>query len=151
MKMQSLKLFVATMVICLFAVGSAFAQSNLSFNIPFDFQVGKSKLDAGKYEVKWLDSSKFILKNVETESSSIVVTSGQAGTDISTKTEQIVFNRYGDKYFLRQIFAKQGTTGRELGETKYEKNVRKNLYTAEPNLAKNRAKVEQVTVNSTQK
>ncbi len=148
MKSQSFKLFVATLVIGLFTVGSAFAQGNLSFNIPFDFQVGKHKLESGKYEMQRLDNSKFILKNVETNSSTIVITSGSAGTD-STKIENLIFNRYGETYFLRQVFAVRGTAGRETGESKAESKIRKNLFEDEPKLAKNKENFpEKVSINS---
>ena len=65
MKLQSLKLFVATLVIGIFAVSSAFAQQSLDFEIPFDFQIGKTQMKAGKYEMRKLNSKKFILRNIE--------------------------------------------------------------------------------------
>jgi hypothetical protein len=147
MKSQSLKLFVATLVIGIFAVGSAFAQQNLGFEIPFDFQIGEKQFDAGKYEIQKLDIAKYVLKNVETNKSMIIVTDGQVGIENSVKKEKIVFNRYGKTYFLREIYAARGTVGRGLYETKSEKRIRKGFV---PNLAENKSKPEQVSINSTQ-
>lgn len=144
MKTQSLKLLVAALVIGIFATGSVFAQQNLGFEIPFDFQIGKNQLDAGKYEIRKLDMAKYVLKNVETNKSMIIVTDGQVGVERSVKVENLVFNRYGDTYFLREIYATRGNVGRSLYETKSEKRIRKQ------NLAENKSKSEQVSINSTQ-
>lgn len=148
MKMQSLKLFAATLIIGIFAVSSALAQQSLEFEIPFDFQISKTQMKAGKYKIKKIDNKKFILKDVETNKSMLFVTTAQVGNERSVKTENIVFNRYGNTYFLREIYALRATVGNDIGETKAERIVRKEQEKSYPNLAKN--KTEKVSVNSTQ-
>jgi hypothetical protein len=145
MKMQSIKLFVAAAAIAIFTVSSAYAQQVLKFDVPFQFQIGKAKLDAGKYEMRQLDSSKFLLRNAETGKTGIVVSLAQAGTNESSESEKIVFNRYGNVYFMRQLFVKTGTAGREIGESSAEKNIRKNSESDEK-LAKTSTKRETVAI-----
>jgi hypothetical protein len=148
MKMQSLKLFVAAAAIAIFTVSSAYAQQVLKFDVPFQFQIGKAKLDAGKYEMRQLDNSKYLLRNAETGKSSIVVSLAQAGTNESTKSEKLVFNRYGNVYFMRQLFVKTGTAGRELGESSAERKLRKNSNNDDEKLAKLSAERETIAVNA---
>ncbi len=148
MKSQSLKLFVAALIVGLFTVGSAFAQS-LSFNVPFDFQIGKTKLESGKYEMRKLDSTKYLFRNTTNKQSVIVVSDSQIGTESSVNIEQLVFNRYGETCFLRQIFADRNNVGRELSESKSERNLRRALDAdSSEGIAKNRQKPEQVSVAS---
>ncbi len=145
MKMQSLKLFVTAAAIAIFTVSSAYAQQVLKFDVPFQFQIGKAKLDAGKYEMRQLDSSKFLLRNAETGKTGIVVSLAQAGANESSTAEKIVFNRYGNVYFMRQLFVKTGTAGREIGESSAEKNIRK-TGESDDKLAKTSTKRETVAI-----
>jgi hypothetical protein len=151
MKMQSLKLFVAATAIAIFTVSSAYAQQVLRFDVPFQFQIGKAKLDAGKYEIRPLDNSKYLLRNTETGKSSIVVSLAQAGANESTKSEKLVFNRYGSVYFMRQLFVKTGTAGRELGESSAERKLRKNSNSDDEKLAKLSAERETIAINAVKK
>ncbi len=151
MKMQSLKLFVAAAAIAIFTVSSAYAQQVLKFDVSFQFQIGKAKLDAGKYEMRQLDSSKFLLRNVETGKTGIVVSLAQAGTNESSESEKIVFNRYGNVYFMRQLFVKTGTAGREIGESSAERKLRKNSNNDDEKLAKISVERETVAVNAIKK
>lgn len=148
MKLQSLKLFVATLVIGIFAVNSAFAQQSLDFEIPFDFQIGKTQMKAGKYKIKKMKNKTFSLTDVEKNKSTLFLTTAQVGNERSVKTENIVFHRYGNSYFLREIYVLRATVGDEIGETKAERIVRKEYEKAYPKLVKN--KTEKVSVNSTQ-
>lgn len=150
MKMQSLKLFVAALIISFISVGSAFAQQSLDFEIPFDFQIGKKEMQAGKYKIKKIDGKQFIFKNVETNKSRIIMTDAQIGDERSVTTENLVFNRYGDTYFLREIYAARSTVGREFGESKLEKKLRKEFKNNDSKLAKNKFKPEQVSIKTAQ-
>lgn len=149
MKSQSLKLFAIAFVLGLATIfgsaSSANAQDKLSFETPFDFQVGKSKLTAGKYELTLISYGRYLLKNVETKDKQLISSQIGAGDD-STKEEKLVFNRYGDSYFLRQIFASRGSAGIEITESNVEKNIRKGIGDGENKLAENQKSSEKVSV-----
>ncbi len=149
MKTQSFKLFIATLVIGIATVTSAFAQTNVNFEIPFDFQIGKKQMDAGKYQIRQMDAKKYILKNVETNKSMFLIADAQVGDERTVKTESLAFNRYGNTYFLREIYARSATVGSELGESKSERKIRKNNKN-NPKLAQNKSKPERVLISSAQ-
>jgi hypothetical protein len=147
MKSQALKLFAIAFVLGLITIfalaGSASAQDKSSFETSFDFQVGKEKFAAGKYDVTTLGYGRYLLKNAETQDKILVASQILAGDD-STKQEKLVFNRYGESYFLRQIFVRRGSAGIELAESGVEKNIRKGNRENEIQLAKKQNKPESV-------
>lgn len=150
MKSQSLKLFAIAFVlglVTIFAAGSANAQSNLSFETSFDFHVGKDKLAAGKYELQRMDFGKYLLRSVETRKSRIVFFEISESNKNSAEPQRVSFNRYGETYFLRSVFDKQGADGKQLLESSYEKQVRKGTANKENQLAAERTKPEKVSVN----
>jgi len=150
MKSQSLKLFAIGFVlglVAIFGAGSANAQSNLSFETKFDFHVGKDKLAAGKYELQRMNFGKYLLRSVETKESRIVFFEIAESNKNSAEAQRITFNRYGETYFLRSIFDKQGADGKQLIESNYEKQVRKGTAARENQLAGKKAQPEKVSVN----
>jgi hypothetical protein len=146
MKMQSLKLFIATLVIGITTVSSAFAGKVLNVTIPFDFQVGRMQMEAGQYKIHVVDTNKLILKNTESKKSVFVVTDYQVGNERSGKLENITFNRYGETYFLREIYSGRVTVGGGLIESKEERNIRKGKIKNNPRLALNKTKSESVSI-----
>ncbi len=150
MKSQSLKSFAIAFILGLAAIfasaESASAQDKSSFETSFDFQVGKAKCAAGKYDVTTLGYGRYLLKNVETAEKMLISSQITAGDD-STKQEKLVFNRYGQSYFLRQIFARRGSAGIEVTESGTEKNIRKGNREDELQLAKKQNRPESVSVN----
>jgi hypothetical protein len=59
----------------------------------------------------------------------------------------VTFNRYGETYFLRSVFEKQGTDGKQILESKYEKQVRTRTGVKENQLAGEKRQPEKVSVN----
>src|SRR5881628_2739689 len=92
------------------AVGSAQGQSlayTLRANIPFDFTVADKKLPAGEYSVgrarQDSGDSILLISSVDGRSStfgSSIPVETQAPKDEGT----LVFHRYGDQYFLSQVW-----------------------------------------------
>lgn len=69
-------------------------------NIPFAFQVGSQPLPAGKYILEMEGSSILLIKG-DTRSAILTV----YGTSVkkSSPSSFIAFNRYGNRYFLRNV------------------------------------------------
>lgn len=151
MKSQSLKLFAAAFVLGLVTIfasaDSAYAQDILTFETPFDFHVGKDKLSAGKYEIKRLSHGRYLLRSAAgSKNSMLIVANFQFARTDDEKTEQVVFNRYGETYFLRQISDRRDTAT-ELTESGYESKIRKSSRKNEEKLARKDKKPEQISVN----
>ena len=93
-------------------VGSAQAQSlanKMRINIPFEFSVGDSKLPAGDYSVgRALSTSGdtvLLISNVKHSDSAFPLTNSAQSLD-PKDVNTLVFHRYGDQYFLYQVWGK---------------------------------------------
>jgi hypothetical protein len=148
MKMQSIKLFVAAIAIAILSAASVSAQGVVKFDIPFQFHIGKEKLDAGKYEIKQMTGSRYLFRNTKTGASRLVVSIAESGTNESSVAEKLVFNRYGNVYFMRQLFVKNGTAGRELGESSAERRLRKVSNSNDDRLAKRVSNLETIALTA---
>lgn len=144
MKTQFLRFLVLSFASVIFSV-SAFAQSgSMSVEIPFNFHVGNEKMSAGTYQVRRISSNSFLFQNEDGNAKILAQTPLTLEAEKSGVSEKLVFNRYDNKYFLRQIFVASGGTGRALYESKTEKLTRKGLQNNEETAKKSKA--EQITV-----
>jgi hypothetical protein len=96
-------------------------------NIPFDFIIGKSALKAGQYTVEPRErnlGSVWLIRNHNNNAAVFVIT-----MPVSRKTQQegkLVFHKYGDQFFLSQIWIPGSATGGELIISRLERNLARN-------------------------
>jgi hypothetical protein len=117
-------------VITIIAVGaSAKAQSldnRLTANIPFDFSVADKKLPAGKY---WVSRARQGNGDqiVQIESADGHASIARLTIPVITLNPMskgsLVFHRYGEEYFLSEIWPAGGQTGRELPKSRTEREL----------------------------
>ena len=93
----------------------------LKADIPFNFVVGDTQLQSGEYHVKQLRPG---VIQVQGKSSAFVMTTGGDGGNTSGGSK-LVFNRYGDQYFLSRIWAPG--MGHELRKSRLEREVAQRL------------------------
>jgi hypothetical protein len=92
-------------------------------DIPFDFQAGSRVMPAGTYEITHSDS---LIELRETSQKAAEFVSVHAAYTLHTPTgSSLVFDRRGDKYFLRQIWLAGNNDGLECPKSRIEKNVEK--------------------------
>lgn len=100
------------------------------FTIPFDFVFGEKKFAAGKYSigraVHGSDDTMMSIIDNDGRSKAILLSNAVIKTRANTKA-LLVFHRYGDQYFLAQVWAAGATTGRQFPESKSERDVHKQL------------------------
>ena len=112
------------------AVNSANGQSSTRSvaNIPFDFVVGDSTLAAGKYDVRAMTSTGATLRisNTENEESAIRLSSTLTQLNINDKGK-LVFHRYGNQYFLAEVWTAGERSGRKLTKSAGEKAVEREI------------------------
>ena len=94
----------------------------LKANIPFDFVVGEKRLPSGQYHVKSLNPVLTQIESKDARSTAIVLTTGMQAAKISD-VGKLVFNRYGDQYFLSKIWVPSSNSGRELPKSHLEREV----------------------------
>jgi hypothetical protein len=92
--------------------------------IPFDFMVGKKRLPKGEYLIESLnDSGTLTIRHAKKGKAVTFNTIRQKPTDSSKS--KLVFNRYGDQYFLARIWDPSTETILKLNKSKTEKRIAK--------------------------
>ena len=114
MKQQIFKLTAIVAIFLGLAVTGVNAQapSKVEVNIPFEFSAGPKTLHKGVYSIKRLSGNYLSLRSVDGKSS-VILNAPLNLTALDDKGERLVFNKYGDEYFLSQIWLTTDT-GREL-------------------------------------
>ena len=112
-------------------VGSVQAQSlsnGMRANIPFEFSVGDSKLPAGEYSIRRAQPSSgdtvLVISNVNHPDSVLPLTNSAQSLN-AKDVNTLVFHRYGDQYFLFQVWPAGGTYGRELVKSHREREAQR--------------------------
>jgi hypothetical protein len=92
--------------------------------IPFDFNVGKKRLPKGEYIIESVgDAGTLSIRNADKGKSVIFNTIRSKPTD--GKKPKLVFNRYGDQYFLSRVWDQSSETILKLNKSGTEKRVAK--------------------------
>lgn len=117
---------------------AARAQEALVANIPFAFTAGQTTLPAGEYRVQKasFDSPELLIRSAEGNGAIMVMTSAASASAPQAKSK-LIFHRYGDRYFLAQVWRAGYSQGRELPKSAKEK---------EQTLAAHNEAPEQVTI-----
>ena len=106
------------------------AQSNaMVADIPFQFTVGKATLPSGEYRIKSVSDSTLMIRSKDGHQGAMAMTVAVTSHE-SGDTGKLVFNRYGDQYFLSKVLPSGHPTGRALLKSRAELEVAKN--TAKP-------------------
>ena len=121
MKTQMLRIAV----FALLAASAAMAQTrpgDVIVNVPFAFVVGSHQMQPGRYVVT--PAATGLLRMFDTEVSNnqlfLPVNSVQSNTP---KDAKLVFHRYGDTYFLAEVWNGNSNIGRQLVKSKAEKEI----------------------------
>jgi len=113
------------LVLCSFAATQvARAQEPMTVNIPFAFTAGDAALPAGEYRVQKMDGNGAVLliRCSGPTAAAFVVTNATGGGK-QQEQSKLIFNRYGDHYFLTQVWNAGYSSGRELRKTQQEKEI----------------------------
>ena len=104
------------------ATQSVRAQEPVLVNIPFEFTAGKMTLPAGEYRVQDLrvGSSVLLIQRTDASASMLVTSMAVSANGPQDKTE-LIFHRYGNRYFLAQVWRAGESRGRELQKSAQEK------------------------------
>src|SRR5512138_429804 len=113
---QTLTKFALLAAMAMFtALGSAEGQTlanPIKANIPFDFTVADKELPAGRYSIGRAQpnagDSILAISNSDDRANSITMPAQIFEPQNATK---LIFHRYGDQYFLYQVWVAGSTTG----------------------------------------
>ena len=127
MKKQAFMILTTLSLFITLSAVSVYAQSDmrLNVNIPFEFSVRNKVLPAGEYTVTQRvqnAENNLLIRRVDRTASDVFLTiPTRAGT--TPNESKLVFNRYGDQYFLSEVWMRGNDTGHELGKPHAEQKL----------------------------
>jgi hypothetical protein len=106
------------------AIPAAYAQDShrVVADIPFAFTVNHQVLPAGEYEVSDAAYGTVLIQSKDREHTVITVANSAVDNDRALPGK-LVFQHYGDRYFLHEIFSPGVSIGRELPRIKVEREM----------------------------
>ena len=119
-------LLVLLSVAALAASAKAQSGSGLRANIPFDFTVAGKTFTAGHYSItRASQSSGDLVLDVNglAEHSRVFPITSPVYTRTARDHSVLIFHRYGDEYFLAQVWAAGSTTGRAFAKSRRERQL----------------------------
>src|SRR5690242_3469593 len=156
MKRKVIKRLTMLSLVSMFSLCAAVATANAQLStpirakIPFDFTVGNKKLPAGEYTFSRLSGF--------SDNSVISVSGADAGAHVFQSTlgahvltpkdkSTLVFHKYGDQYFLQQIWTGGEQEGAQVPESRGERTARQQLaQTQQSNMSGKVMRIETVNV-----
>jgi hypothetical protein len=121
--------FIAFVCALMIHPSKAHAQiiDTLEGNIPFQFQAGDALLPPGNYSIRMVENSGLKFMQITSQGTSASAFFRVSETDLKSAPTQneLIFNKYGDHYFLAQLFEEGDPSGSEVVESNYEKKVSK--------------------------
>lgn len=141
------KLFSVIAMGCLLSlllVGSVQAQlpgTEIRASIPFDFSVRGVTLPAGDYTITRIgdEPTGLLMRNIHDKRKHVLFETEPENGRRIPRRNVLVFNRYGDSYFLEEVVTAGESVGRELTPSHQERTLRRDM-------AKNQVEPETVMV-----
>jgi hypothetical protein len=105
-------------------VVTAEGQQRVRANVPFEFIVGDKTLPAGEYAVRAMGAASDVLaiQGTRANHNAIRLTNPTVRAE---KSASLVFHRYGDKFFLAQVWDGENGAGRQLLKSRQERSIEK--------------------------
>ena len=122
-----LSCFVALVFVLTMHSTKAQAQivGNLEVDIPFQFHAGNAKLPPGKYTLHLLENTDLTVMEITSvdNSTSALFEVGRTQVSSAPAKSELIFNKYGNRYFLAKVFDEGNPAGSEVLESRYEKRM----------------------------
>ena len=114
------------------AAATAYAQmpgTTLRTKIPFDFTVRGKILPAGVYEIRRVNDQPDVLaiSGIDDRHERAIFNTDPVEARKIPGRGEVEFHRYGDSYFLSEIFTGGEQTGREVRLTRQERDLRREM------------------------
>jgi hypothetical protein len=116
-----------TLIIPMAIIGFAGLRARVSADVPFDFMIGNKEFKAGKYSIGRITSigtsETLILRADDNRETFNFNTNNVYGK--GEPSAKLVFHRYGNQYFLAQVFDGESELGSALLKSKAEQEAAK--------------------------
>ena len=98
------------------------AQNRLDAYVPFDFSAGQKVMVEGNYRVSSISESLDLVQNEATHSAAYLIKAVRVQS-AGEHGPMLVFHRFGNQYFLSEIWDGRSSLGIRLPESKREKEL----------------------------
>jgi len=117
--------FATLGTLALLTAASAFGQQRLAVDIPFEFSFANTVMPAGHYNMTLSANDNLLLLECSTCGIHVgSLTTQTEGGGIRKKTEgHLVFNKYGDAYFLALVWAPGSASGTSVNKSGTERKM----------------------------
>jgi hypothetical protein len=131
LKKQAIKTFVLLGILLSLSASHVYAQGATlirKVEIPFAFSVGNKTFPAGAYRVTRVTPDKSVLQlNSEDGQEVVRILTHSVQAKVTPQTGKLNFRRYGETYFLFQIWEPDDNQGRELSTSRTERSVQRDF------------------------
>ena len=105
----------AFVLLCVIGVRPTQAQlaDSLTFRTPFPFIVGNASMPAGQYSIQRLGDDQFVYLVRGPRSVMLQVNPVGRAPEISPDKNEVIFTKYGDQFFLREVWEADASAGVE--------------------------------------
>jgi hypothetical protein len=117
--------FLAAVFLSVVCAGLHAQTMKLHAAIPFAFRVGENILPAGEYNISHSNNI-FIIREASGGHSAIVMTTGALLSNESPDS-RLSFHRYGENYFLANVWTRGSRDGCELPKSRAEKEFARSV------------------------
>ena len=119
-------ILITAAALAMLATMAASAQTiNVKAIVPFSFIVGRSTLSAGEYSLKTMSNGQVLaLSNLDAKITELVL--ANSCESLTAGKTKLVFHRYGDRYFLSQIWTEGNNRGHEIPISRREEETARN-------------------------
>jgi hypothetical protein len=125
--MKNAKWMLAVSLVALSSItwAQSMGKSGVKAQVPFDFTAGNKTIPAGECVVQpsSLDGSVLLIRNAEAKASLLIMSAPTEARNSSADTV-MVFERYGDRYFLSSIRVEGSDRTYRLPTSKAEAELR---------------------------
>ena len=120
-----LSLVVALTITFAAAPAAADSFGSIRVDVPFDFTANHSILPAGKYTIRsaGMNSTDVIQITSEDGKTSVFLSTHSAQSAQFKDKTVVIFHRYGDQYFLHQVWAIGDNIGSEIPKSSIERQA----------------------------
>ena len=120
-----LSLVVALTITFVAAPAAADSFGSIRVDVPFEFSAGSSVFPAGKYTIRpaGVNTNGVIRITSEDGKTSGVLLTNSAESIESKNETALIFHRYGDQYFLFQVWVVGDTIGLEIPKSSMERQA----------------------------
>lgn len=157
MKKELLKGLTMLSLIVVLALATAVASANAQTankviaSVPFEFSVGYKSMPAGEYAVRSLTSAgdAVMIQSADAKLSALRQT--EATVQLKNNNHaRLIFHRYGERYFLAEVWSGAGNTGRQLMKSQEEREIENELasISAQGQIAKNTFEIVEVVATN---